>query len=288
MKLLFLFLAHLPMPVLLALGGVLGRTLNCFPNRRRLRTRANLAACLPELPAAEQRQLARQALINLGRTTLETPRLWFGPERRIRSLFHFDSGAELLAAARAQGRGVILLSPHLNWEAAVLFTGLQGPSTFLYKPQNPRVEPIVRAGRGRFGTDFVHAVPGTVRQQLQAKLAANKLLLVLPDQDPPRGRGVFAPFFNLPAHSPTLVSRLARGSGAAVLLLQAERLPRSRGFVLRILPAPEAIDSQDKVEAATAVNAAMETCIRPLLTQYMWNVPRFRRRPKGESSIYRY
>ncbi|MDX1497451.1 MAG: lysophospholipid acyltransferase family protein, partial [Salinisphaeraceae bacterium] len=261
MKLLFLLLAHLPMPVLHTLGSILGGVLNLFPNRRRLRTRANIAACLPELSTQEQKRLVRQALLNLGRTTLETPRLWFGPEQTIRQLFHLESGADLLQAARAQGKGVILLSPHLNWEAAVLFTGLQGPSTFLYKPQNPNIEPLVCEGRGRYGTDFVHAVPGTVRQQLQEKLAAQKLLLVLPDQDPPRGRGVYADFFKVPAHSPTLVSRLARSSGAPVLLLQAERLPGSQGFAIRILPPPAGIDSEDKETGAAAVNAAMEQCI---------------------------
>lgn len=288
MRPLFLFLGKLPIPLLHALGGLVGRLFNAFPNRRRLRTRANIAACLPELSVAEQKQLARRSLINLGRTTLETPRLWFGPEAKVRQLFQLESGQALLDAARERGRGVILLSPHLNWEAAVLFTGLQGPSTFLYKPQNPRVEAIVREGRGRFGTDFVHAVPGTVRQQLQEKLAANRLLLILPDQDPPRGRGVYAPFFNVPAHSPTLVSRLARSSGAPVLLLQANRRSDGNGFALRILPAPANIGAEDKAQGATAVNSAMETCIRPLLAQYMWNVPRFRHRPAGEAKIYNY
>lgn len=280
-------LGRCPLPALHALGDALGFLLNLIPNRRRLRTRSNIAACLPQLSPHEQARLARQALCNLGKTTLETPRLWFGPEAVIRRLFQCVEGLDLLEAARARGRGVILISPHLNWEATVLFTGLQGPSTFLYKPQNPRIEHLVREGRGRFGTDFVHAVPGTVRQQLQAKLAQQRLLLVLPDQDPPRKRGVYAPFFGVAAHTPTLVSRLAASSGAPVLLLQAERLG-SRGFALRILPPPDHIDAEDKLLGATAVNQAMEACIRPIVDQYMWNVPRFRHRPRGTPPIYRY
>ena len=288
MRILFYLFSRCPLPVLHALGAALGWLLHAFPNRRRLRTRTNIAVCLPQLSTTEQAQLARQALINLGRTTLETPRLWFGPDEYVRGLLTLESGQALLEAAQAQGKGVILLSPHLNWEAAVLFSGLQGASTFLYKPQNLGIEPIVRAGRGRFGTQFVHAVPGTVRQQLQARLAAKHTLLVLPDQDPPPGRGIYAPFFGVPAHTPTLVSRLARSSGAPVLLLQAERLPNSRGFVFRILPAPEHIDSEDKELAAAAVNSAMQTCIESCVEQYMWNVPRFRHTPKGQPRIYKY
>lgn len=264
---------------------MLGLLLNSFPNRRRSRTRVNIAVCLPELSANGQRIMARRAMINLGRTTLETAWLWFGPERRVRNSFALESGAELLHAARRQGKGVILIAPHLNWEAAVLFTGLQGPSTFLYKPQKPSIEPLLRCGRGRFGTEFVLAVPGNVRRQLENKLAAQNLVLLLPDQDPRKGRGVFAPFFNVPAHTPTLVSRLAHTSGAPVLLLQAERKGRG-GFGFRILPPPPGINCDSPVEGATAVNLAMEICIRPLVDQYMWSVPRFRSRPQGQPPIY--
>lgn len=57
---------------------------------------------------------------------------------------------------------------------------------------------------------------------------------------------------------------------------------------MRILPAPANIATEDNAKGAAAVCLAMETCIRPLLPQYMWNVPRFRRRPEGETAIYQY
>ncbi len=283
-------MGQLPLAVLQLLGTAIGWLMTLLPTRRAGRVGVNLRLCLPDLSDAERRRLGRQALINLGRTTLETPRLWFGPTQQVKQLFREVLNEELFeqakAAAARRKTGVIVLSPHLNWEVAVLYLGLQGPSTFLYKPQNPNVEALVRAGRGRFGTRFVHAIPGNVREQLQERLANGHTVLMLPDQDPPRERGVFAPFFGVAAHSPSIVGRLIEHSQAPVVLLQVERLGLGRGFKLRFLPAPAGIDSRHKETSVAAVNQAMETCIRYALPQYMWNVPRFRRRPPGEDKVY--
>lgn len=284
-------LGQLPLGLLQSLGSALGWLMLVIPSRRVDRVSINLALCLPSLSPDERQQLRRNAVINLGRTALETPRLWFGPERKVRALFREVTGMAHFEAARAKavanGTGVIVLSPHLNWEAVMLYLATLGSSCFLYKPQNPRVEPLVRAGRSRFGTRFVHAIPGNVRQQLQKYLAKGDHVLVLPDQDPPPGRGEFAPFFGVPAHTPTLVGRLARSSGAPVVLLTAERLGPGRGFSFCFEPAPENIHHPDRQLSVAAVNQSMETCIRRCPDQYMWNMARFRNAPPGEPSPYR-
>lgn len=283
-------LGFVPMPILQSAGSFIGWLLTLIPIRRVRRVDVNLSLCLPDKSEAERIQLRKQALINLGRTSFETPRLWFGPEKAVKRLFAEVEDQSLFEAAcqaaKAKNTGVIVLTPHMNLEAAILFLGTLGPSTLLYKPQNPNVEALVRSGRGRFGTRFVRAVPGNVRQQLEQHLSEGDSLLLLPDQDPPRGRGVFAPFFGVAAHSPTFVGRLLENTGAPVVLMQVERLDRSRGFRIRFLPAPEDIYSTDQDTSVAAVNIAMETCIRQCLPQYMWNIPRFRHRPKGEKRVY--
>jgi KDO2-lipid IV(A) lauroyltransferase len=109
---------------------------------------------------------------------------------------------------------------------------------------------------------------------------------VLPDQDPPPGSGVFAPFFGIAAHSPVFAVRLARRTGATFLYVYAERLPRGAGFVLHIDPAPEGIDDEDETKAVAAMNRGVEACIRRFPAQYWWAYKRFRRRPEGEPSLY--
>jgi len=57
---------------------------------------------------------------------------------------------------------------------------------------------------------------------------------LLPDQVPPQGMGVWAPFFGQPAYTMTLATRLVQQTGAALLLIWAERLPQGAGYVLRV------------------------------------------------------
>ena len=64
---------------------------------------------------------------------------------------------------------------------------------------------------------------------------------LLPDQVPPEGMGVWAPFFGRPAYTMTLAARLVQQTGAAVLLLWGERLPRGarlRACACSPLPEP--------------------------------------------------
>lgn len=283
-------LSRLPLAALQMLGSLAGALMIALPTRRAGRVKVNIDLCFPHLDEQARRRMGRQALINLGRTTFETPRLWFGPEPAVRKALQRVENLELFEQARqiaaARHTGVLVLAPHLNWEAAVLVIGCLGPSTFCYKPQNPKVEPLVVAGRGRFGTRFVQAIPGNVRQQLQQNMEEGDTVLLLPDQDPPRGRGVFAPFFGVAAHSPSITSRLVQKTQAPVLLLQVERLGIGQGFRSCFLEAPQEISNPDTEISVAGVNRAMELCIQTRPEQYMWNVPRFRRRPPGEAKLY--
>jgi KDO2-lipid IV(A) lauroyltransferase len=110
----------------------------------------------------------------------------------------------------------------------------------------------------------------------------------LPDQEPKADRGsVFAPFFGVPAFTMLLVNRLARRTGARVVFLFAERLPGAQGFWLHCLEAPEGVDAEDDVEAATALNLGVERCVRVCPEQYVWSYKRFRSRPGGGPHPYR-
>ena len=59
---------------------------------------------------------------------------------------------------------------------------------------------------------------------------------MLPDQVPPEGMGVWAPFFGQPAYTMTLAARLAQQSGAALAVLWCERLPSGAGYVVHAQP----------------------------------------------------
>jgi KDO2-lipid IV(A) lauroyltransferase len=126
-----------------------------------------------------------------------------------------------------------------------------------------------------------------IRRLLQS-LRRGNYLGILPDQEPKAHKGsVFAPFFGVPAFTMLLVNKLARKTGARVVFLFAERLPKRRGFALHCLAAPWGIDSEDEVEAATALNLGVEQCVRICPEQYVWAYKRFRSRPDGAPHPYR-
>jgi KDO2-lipid IV(A) lauroyltransferase len=185
-------------------------------------------------------------------------------------------GLEHVEAARAAGKGVLVLEPHLgNWELGGLYLGQHLPITFLYRPARQAwADALTRRGRERGGVRLATPDVKGVRAMLQA-LKRGEGVGVLPDQVASKGDGVWAPFFGRPAFTPTLTFRLIAATGAVPLILFCERLRWGRGFRLHILPAPVLPD--DPVAAATRLNAAIEDLIRRYPDQYLWTYRRYKR-----------
>lgn len=287
MALLLKFLGQLPLPLLHGLGWLAGTLLWWLPNKRKRVALRNIAACLPELSSVAQRDIARRSLIHEAITLFESPRIWFGRLDHVLASVRERRGVALVDEALQHGKGVILLSFHTGpFELAALTHAQVHPISGVYKPQRDHVDRLIHAGRNRYGLKLVPAEGGTVRSILLPALARNETVVFLPDQDPPGDRGVFAPFFGVPANTPTLAGKLVQASGARVVYLYGERLPRGRGLIVHYRAAPEAIYDPDPAVSATAMNAGIEACIRERPEQYWWGYERFRRRPPGEPAFY--
>ncbi|NIP73525.1 MAG: lysophospholipid acyltransferase family protein [Gammaproteobacteria bacterium] len=285
--LLLRLLALLPLPLAHAAGAGLGWLAWVIPNRARRVTLTNLALCLPERDEDERRALARRSLIETGKTVTEMGAMWFWPPRRVKTAVRGVRGKEVLQAGLNRGRGIILLTAHLGaWELVSLYLVQELALTCLYRP--PRIEGLeatILRSRERTGARLVPTTPSGVKRLYQA-LARGEVVGILPDQDPGRGAGVFAPFFGVAANTMVLVPRLARATGATVVFLYAERLPRGRGYAMRFREAPEGIDDADPAVAAAAMNLGVEACVRECLAQYQWSYKRFKTRPQGEGKLY--
>ena len=287
MALLLKLLGRLPLPFLYLLGVLAGALLWWLPNSRKRVALRNITACLPELAPAQQRRLARRALMHEVLTLLESPYLWFAPSEKVLALIRERRGHELVDEALKQGKGVILLSLHLgSWEAAGMTQSLLHPMTGLYKPQKGKLDRLIYEGRSRFGVKLVATEGGKMRQVLRPLLENHETVYFMPDQDPPGGRGVFVPFFGVNAHTPVLVSKLVQHTGAPVVYFYGERLPWGRGFIVHYRPAPAEISDPDLMKSAAAVNAGIEACVRECPEQYWWGYERFRRHPPGARYFY--
>lgn len=210
-----------------------------------------------------------------GRLVAELPRLWLGAPVPM----HWD-GAEHIEAAQAAGRGLLFLTPHLGCfevtaQAYAARFGGTRPMTVLYRPsRQPWLRDLVDRARERPGLRTAPTTLSGVRQ-LIAALKAGEAVGLLPDQVPPQGLGVWAPFFEREAYTMTLSSRLARSAEARVLLSWGERLPMGRGYVIHVRPLGAPLPAEPEA-AARAVNAAMERLVRESPAQYLWSYDRYK------------
>jgi len=266
----FRFLSRWPLAPLHALGAVLGWLVWLLSPtyRRRFAEHSRQAG----YAFAE----VRAGVAEAGRLIAELPRLWLGDPVPVRW-----ERPELLEAAFARGRGVLFLTPHLGCfevtpQALARDHGARlGPITVLYRPaRQPWLAELERRARERPHLSTAPTSLAGVRQMLRA-LKRGEAVGLLPDQVPPEGQGVWAPFFGRPAYTMTLAARLARQSGAAVLLAWGERLPGGSGYCvhLRDLAAPLPEDAE---RAAAQINAEMERLIRECPAQYLWGYGRYK------------
>jgi Kdo2-lipid IVA lauroyltransferase/acyltransferase len=282
------WLARWPLRLLHALGALLGwLAYGLSPGyRRRLKDNAALAGLTPP-----QR---RRAIGEAGRMVAEVPWVWLPPPGRSIADWISWEGAALIDEALGHGKGLLLLTPHLGCfevcaQAYAHRYGARQPLTALYRPARKAwLRELEETARARPGLLTAPAALSGVRQMLRA-LRKGETVGLLPDQVPPEGLGVWAPFYGKPAYTMTLAARLVQQSGAALLLMWCERLPRGTGYRLHVREAPKlptaaAAGSDDALQlaCATTVNRAMEALIAECPEQYLWGYHRYKT-PRRES-----
>ena len=99
----------------------------------------------------------------------------------------------------------------------------------------------------------------------------------LPDQVPGEGEGDWADFFGRPAYTMTLAAKLAEREGVCCFLVFGRRLPRGRGYAVRVRPLPEKLEGES---ATRRLNRALEELVRECPGQYLWGYNRYKV-PKG-------
>jgi KDO2-lipid IV(A) lauroyltransferase len=275
--LLFKLLARLPLPLLHALGIALGWIIYWAPGRHSARLRNNIfdsGVCAPE---RDCQRLLRQTIGESGKAITELFPVWLRPYARVLKLVKHTSGWEAIDAARAAGKGVIVIAPHIGcFELINLHYAAQYPFTAMYKPPRKAVlAELMLAGRQRGQATLVPTDLSGVRALLAA-LKRHEGIGILPDQVASSGDGVWAPFFGRPAYTPTLVASLQRKTGAAAFFVAAERLSWGRGFHLHVFPVDGAFP-EDKSAAALRINQGVEAVVRRFPAQYLWSYNRHKR-----------
>ena len=281
----FRMLSRLPLPWLQTLGAGLGWMVWWASPSYRHRFLQNTQA------AGLRWDQVRPAVAAAGMVLAELPWLWMRPaSKRLDVPLHWD-GLSHLTDALQQGRGMILLSPHLGcWELGAQMMAehlgpVHGPMWVMYRPARKAwLRDLVAGSRQR---PFLQAAPANqsgVRQLLRT-LRQGGYTAILPDQVPPQGQGVWSRFFGRDVYTITLAVRLARQTGAQVVMGWCERLPKGQGFISHFEPWDHAglqgaqVSLEDTV---LAMNQHIEAMVRRAPGQYLWGYARDKQ-PRNEA-----
>lgn len=255
-----------------ALGGWIGRNI-FYRTHITNRGRENLRAAYPSMSHAEIESTLLEMWDNLGRTVAEYAHLdklhFVGSNPRIEV-----TNMETAIGVIQQGKGILFVSGHFgNWEVmpiAATEYGLEGG--LVYRPlNNPYVDRWMVGQRRAHGPadQISKGAQGTKR--IFTLLRNNKSIFLLVDQK--TSEGVPAPFFGRTAMTTPAPAALALKLGSIILPVTNERL---NGAHFRmtvhepIVYEPTGDHDRDVLALTTAINAAMERCVRYRPSQWLW------------------
>jgi KDO2-lipid IV(A) lauroyltransferase len=200
-------------------------------------------------------------------------------------------GLEHYLAAKAKGKGVLVVTGHLGaWELSSYYHSLMGHpmSLVIRRLDNPLVDEFVNAVRCKHGNRVIHK-DDFARGLLRA-MHDGETVGILMDTNMTPPQGVFVPFFGTEACTATAVARVALKTGAAVLpgFLVWEQAEQK--YVLRFGEELELVRSghtdEDIVANTALFTAEIEAFVRRYPEQWLWLHRRWKTRPAGETRIY--
>ena len=278
-------IAHLPQALLPWLGRRLGALVARVPSARRRIAAANIALCFPALDPTQRAALVDANLRDIGMMMVEFALGWLGSNRRMAALPTTIEGLEHLEAARARGKGVLLVGGHFSHlELCARLVSQRIRIAGMYRRMDSTVfEWVVLRARLRYAAAMFDKddIRGTVKY-----LRAGGTLWYAPDQDMRSKDTVFVPFFGVPAATITATHHLARMSGAVVIPFFHRRLPDGQGYALRLGAPLEDFPGTDALDDTARINTCIEQMVREAPEQYLWVHKRFKTRPSGSSPVY--
>jgi len=207
-----------------------------------------------------------------GKTIMESLAIWSSQQSRVLSWVKEVQGLDEIHKAHIRKKGIIFISPHLGcYEIASIYYGSKYPLTVLYRPPRKKwLEKLIKDGRKK-GFQTLAPTNNTGIKLILKSLNNNEAVGILPDQVANKGEGEWAEFFGRPAFTMVLVSRLAKKTGATVIMTFGERLDIGKGFKIHF----KAIPSRN-ISSPRKLNKALEEIIKKAPEQYLWNYDKYK------------
>lgn len=284
-------LGSLPRGLSRAVGAGIGSLVWHGLGRLRKVGMRNLEIAFPERPIQQRVEILRTLYRMLGWQLAEFCRM--APATRVDAerLFRYE-GLDNYLAARAKGKGVLVLTGHLGaWELSSFYHSLMGypMGMVIRRLDNPLVDDFVNRIRCLHGNRVLHK--DDFARGLLGAMNRGETVGILMDTNMTPPQGVFVPFFGVEACTASGLARIAQRSEAAVVpgfLLWEKREQR---YVLHFGPELELIRTDDPQADALANTAlftsTIESWVRRYPGQWLWVHRRWKTRPSGEESLYR-
>jgi KDO2-lipid IV(A) lauroyltransferase len=253
----------------------------------------NLELAFPDLSLDERRQLLEQSFENFGRIIADFAHFPHATPADLAARVETSVPKELVArydAAKAAGRGVIFVTPHLgNWEIlALAMSAIFEPIAYLARPlDNPLLDRYTSRVRSRFGNRPINK-RDSVLEGL-AILDAGGNLGLLADVNTLQRDGVFVSFFGHLACTTRSVAMLALRSNALIVPICCVWDTNSYRILIGELVEAVRTASYAKkniIDTTTLYTAEIEKFIRAYPGQWIWIHRRWKTRPSGQASLY--
>jgi phosphatidylinositol dimannoside acyltransferase len=265
---------RLPVGLAYALAIVVARAAFLFARKARRALESNLRLALPEASSAQIRQVAWRNFRNHSKAYADLMRLPRARVEDLRTLLHIE-GAEHLEAARARGKGVLVISAHMgSWEvAAAIWASTYAPVSLFAEELEPQeLYDWYRLTRARMGISVLPlSMPG-LRKVTQA-LRANEMVVTAIDRDI-LGTGLELPFFGQPARIPEGPAAIALRLGTPLLPVCVYRLPDDT-FQAVGYPPIFAEPTDDRGQDVRRVTCQLIDCLEDMIRTHpdQWHMP---------------
>ncbi len=279
-------IAPLPLPMVRAMGWLMGWVAYALAAPRRRIVRKNLALCFPEQATLELQGLEPKIFIYFAQAWLDRSWLWHGNQSQLKTRLHLTGDVEALTQSSS---ACVLFAPHfMGLDAGWTALNSQLPTlrrfnTIYTRQRNPVTNTWIVQGRQKHGDAHLFTRSEGVREITQS-LKRGEPLYLLPDMDLGASHSVFVPFFKVPTATVPSLSRFAKLGAAQVRSVQALLTPQ--GYHVTISPPWADFPSTDVLADTARMNRELETLILQAPAQYYWVHKRFKTRPPGEPSVY--
>ncbi len=277
--------AYLPVSISQSITGSLAWLVYHFKTKNRKTTEVNLKLCYPHLKQNEIDKLTRDSIKSTSHLITEIPRVWIRPYNKTAELIHHVEGEELLTKdTTVPTVGTLIITPHIgNWEVLFQYMLQKYTVSALYRPPKiAELEPVMRTGRQQSGGNIIRTTRMEARKMLKV-LKNGEFLILLPDQNPKDGSGVFAPFYGIPAYTMTLLQGLVKRTKANIIMATAIRSNGGYSIHFNDVNIEPSLSDEDY---ATQLNLYLQKTIDKNPEQYEWAYKRFKKAPEGKPSYY--